>query len=43
MEKMEQFSIGKERFDEFYMTIFSDIPRFPEIEEVVKLCIILSS
>ena len=24
------------------MTIFSDIPKFPELEEVVKLCIILS-
>ena len=42
MEKMEQFGIRKDRVDEFYVTIFSDILNFLVLEEVVKLCIILS-
>ena len=41
MEKMEQFDISKDIVMS-YMTIFSDTPKFPELEEVVKLCIILS-
>ena len=39
---MEQVNRSKDRVDEFYMTIFSDIQKFPVVEEVVKLCIILS-
>ena len=42
MEKMKQFDIIKDRADEFYMNVFSDVPHFPELEEVVKLCVILS-
>ena len=42
MEKMEQFGIRKDRVDEFYVTIFSVILNFLVLEEVVKLCIILS-
>ena len=42
MDKMEQFDISKDKVDEFYMAIFSDIPTFLELEEVVKLLIILS-
>ena len=42
MEKIEQFDTSKDRADEFHTTIFSDITKFPELEEVVKVCIILS-
>ena len=42
MEKMNQFDIIKDRADEFYMNLFSGVPHFPELEEVVKLCVILS-
>ena len=38
---MEQFNIRKERVDEIYVAIFSDILNFPKLKEVVKLCIIL--
>ena len=40
-EKMEQFNIRKDKVDEFYVAIFSDILSFPKLKEVVKLCIIL--
>ena len=39
MEKMKQFDIIKDRDDEFYKNVFSDVPHFPELEEVVKLCV----
>ena len=42
MEKMKQFDIIKDRADEFYMNVFSDVPHFPELEEAAKLCVILS-
>ena len=43
MEKMKQCDIIKDRADEFYMNVFSDVPHFPELEEVViKLCVVLS-
>ena len=42
MEKMKQFDMIKDRADEFYMNVFPDVPHFPELEEVVKLCVTLS-
>ena len=40
MEQMRKFDVNKDRADEFYMNIFSDVLPFAELKEVVKVCLI---
>ena len=42
MEQMRKFDVNKDRADEFYMNIFSDVLPLAELKEVVKVCLILS-
>ena len=42
MEQMRKFDANKDRADEFYMNIFSDVLPLAELKEVVKGCLILS-
>ena len=42
MERMRKCDVNKDRADEFYMNIFSDVFPFAELKEVVKVCLKLS-
>ena len=42
MEQTRKFDVNKDRADEFYMSIFSDVLPLAELKEVVKVCLILS-
>ena len=39
---MRKFDVNKDRADEFYINIFSDILPLAELKEVVKVYLILS-
>ena len=42
-EQMRTSDVNKDRGDEFYMNIFSDVLPLAEFKELVKVCLILSN
>ena len=42
MEQMRKFDVNKDRADEFYRNIFSDVLPLAELKELAKVCLILS-